>query len=235
MTVPPDRPHPPASRRGRAERFLAALAIGSALAAAPLGAQMPGLPVLQNGFTGGGVTAAIDYGHGKDGEGYGLAGGFGVGSRLQLSAGLGAFDPAQGATRTAYGARLALPVLRGAASGRLGIAAFAGVGGTARKDSVALLAVPVGAAVAFRGALGATRAWAVYAAPFYSWWRAATTGAATRSTGLFRASVGFDVTLTPKIGATLGIETGAAAKEGDPGPRGTSFGIGLSYAFRRGS
>lgn len=223
------------STSGRGTRAVLAALAAAVLGATPARAQMPGLPVLQNGFTGGGITAAVDYGHGKDGEGYGVAGGFGVGSRLLLSAGVGAFDPAQGATRTAYGARLAVPVLRGAASGRLGIAAFAGVGGTARKDSVSLLSVPVGAAVAFRGTLGATRAWAVYAAPFYSWWRAATTGAATRSTGLFRASVGLDVTLTQKIGATLGIEAGATAKEGDPGPRGTSFGIGLSYAFRRGS
>ena len=54
----------------------------------------------------------------------------------------------------------------------------------------------------------------------------------TAGLGVVRASFGVDVTVLPRLGATLGIETGAKAKDGDPGPTGTVLGAGLSYAFR---
>ena len=38
--------------------------------------------------------------------------------------------------------------------------------------------------------------------------------------------------LTPRIGVTIGAETGAEAKAGKPGPRSSVFGAGLSYAFK---
>jgi len=38
--------------------------------------------------------------------------------------------------------------------------------------------------------------------------------------------------LTERIGVTVGWEGGRAATETRPGPRGSLFGAGLSYAFR---
>jgi hypothetical protein len=48
-----------------------------------------------------------------------------------------------------------------------------------------------------------------------------------------RASVGLDVTLASQLGMTIGYETGARAKNTDPGPRGGAFGVALSYALHR--
>ena len=54
------------------------------------------------------------------------------------------------------------------------------------------------------------------------------------SKGLFRASVGVDVAVVPSLGITVGYEFGQKADDGPPGATGGSFGVGVSYALRRG-
>jgi hypothetical protein len=216
---------------GSAVAFTAALL--PVVGAAPCGAQMPGQPVLQNAFGNPGITVAANFGIGNDVKGYGGAAAWAPGSaRFQLSAGAGVLDPdrADAERAFAWGARAMVPVLRRAA-GALGLAAFAGVGGT-KSGGVTQLAVPVGAAVGYRRALGASRVISLYAAPFYNQVRVSGDGG-SETGGTFRVSAGLDVALIPALGLTAGYETGATAKDGDPGPQGGVFGVGVSYALRR--
>ena len=214
----------------------AALVLASVAGAArPAAAQMPGLPVIQNAFTARGFAVAGNYGYASNATGYGLALGWGPGSGMfQVSAGVGAFSPDSGRARTSFGGRVAVPVLRAGQSGRLAIAAFAGAG-VASRDSISHLLVPVGASIGFRSALGATRGFSVYAAPFYSITRRKREGQGVAKSSLFRGSLGVDVTLTPSLGVTAGVEAGATAKTGKPGPTGAQFGVGVSFAPGRGT
>jgi hypothetical protein len=198
------------------------------------GAQMLATPVLQNAFTNPGVTAAANFGSTTGARAYGLAAAWAPGrGRFALSGGVGWLDPAavDASARTTYGARLALGV-RQFMSGALGVAGFVGVGGAAKKgDTPAVTTLPVGVSVGWRHAVGATRGVSVYAAPFYSLARSSV-GGSTVNSGVFRVSGGVDFSLTPRIGVTIGAETGAEAKAGKPGPRSSVFGAGLSYAFK---
>jgi hypothetical protein len=92
--------------------------------------------------------------------------------------------------------------------------------------------LPIGVAFGYRRALGATRAFSIYGAPFYAFNRQRVAGVTT-SASAFRASVGADVALFPWLGATVGYELGAKAKDTEPGPRSGVFGVGLSVALRR--
>jgi hypothetical protein len=214
--------------------FIALLSM--ALAASPAVAQIPGLPVLQNGFSNPGITVAANYGTAEDLRGYALAGAWAPASgRLQLSAGVGGYDPKEEPDDEkawlAYGGRVAVPLTRLTGTGRFGVAPFVGIGGASR-DDVAILHVPVGVAAGYRFALGQTRAVSAYLSSFYGWTRA-TTGDESASNGLFRISAGIDFAVTKSIGLSAGYETGAEADETEPGPRAPLFGIGLSYAFGR--
>jgi hypothetical protein len=213
----------------------------AALLAAPGGlarAQMVGTPVLQNAFTNRGVTVAANYGSASGSRSYGAAAAWAPASgRVVLSLGGGVFDPSDAGlkSRTTYGARAAFAV-KEFASGAVGVGAFAGVGGAGapKNDELGvgnILTVPAGLTIGYRHALGATRAISVYAAPFYSWARA-TVGGQSESEGKLRVSAGLDVALIPKVGLTLGVESGAKATEGKPGATSSLFGAGLSYAFR---
>lgn len=197
-------------------------------------AQMVATPVLQNAFTNPGITAAVDFGSATGARTYGLAAAWAPGrGRFVLSAGAGALDPsAAGASaRTTYGARLAVG-LRQFMSGAVGLTGFVGIGGAAGKGDVpAVATLPAGVSVGWRHAVGATRGVSVYAAPFYSLARTSA-GGTTTSSGQFRVSGGVDFSLTPRIGVTIGAETGAEARADKPGPRSSVFGAGLSYAFK---
>jgi hypothetical protein len=81
--------------------------------------------------------------------------------------------------------------------------------------------------------MGDRRGVSIYAAPFYSWTRAKLEGEST-STGLFRASFGLDVTVVSSLGLTVGYELGQKADDDEPGAGGDVFGVGISYALRRG-
>lgn len=217
-------------------RALPAVALAIVLSLAPhaLGAQMPGLPVLQNVFPNRGVTAGLNYGSSPESRTYGAAAAFGtIGSRFAASLGLGLLDPtASGASsRSSAGLRVAVTGPR-FFDRTVGVAAFAGFGGSPHKKELAgITNVPAGLAVGWRHAVGETRGIALYAAPFYSWSRSSLNGEKA-SQGLFRVSAGMDFSLTQRIGVTIGAETGGKAGAGKPGPTGSGFGAGLAYAFR---
>jgi len=212
----------------------AALLVAALVLPAAATAQLPGLPVLQNAFSNPGVTAAANYGSGDGSTTLGLAGAWAPSSgRFQFSAGVGSFDLEDAERATAYGGRIAA-ALFSFAGGSIGVAPFVGVGG-ASLEGQRLTHVPAGVGLGWRRALGATRAISLHASPFFSWWRATVdTGDEDEvlSKGLFRASVGADVTLFSNFGATAGLEAGSKAENGDPGPTGTVWGVALSYAFR---
>jgi hypothetical protein len=219
------------TRRARAGIALAAALI-VALAAPPgLRAQMPRLPVLQNGLVGPGFAIAINGGSG--GGERALAGALSwapSNARFQIAAGGGVFDVPTGDRWPGYGARVAVPIRR-FASGTVGVSAFLGIGG-GRHDTTSVVHVPVGAAVGWVHSLGATRSISLYAAPFYSWARASISGHASTRRNAARLSLGADVALMPKVGLTLGYDLGGS--QGIPGvsDAGAILGAGLSYAFR---
>lgn len=203
----------------------------------PLPAQLPGLPVLQNAFVGSGFAAAVNGGGGGGASAYAAALGWAPRSaRFQVSIGAGAFR-SEGQTGAAFGARVAVPVFS-AMNGNLSLAGFAGVGG-ARGPSVpqvgraGLGQAPLGVAVGYRRALGAARAFSVYAAPFYGFFRSDFGEAGSESAWLLRVSLGGDFALTRAIGLTAGLEAGASASADGPGPSGAVWGAGVSYAFGR--
>lgn len=195
-------------------------------------AQMPATPVLQNAWANAGVTVAVDYG--KASNASALAGALAwapAESRFQLSAGGGIVKADSGGSQGGYGARLSIP-LKSFASGSLGTAIFGGVGVTS-SSGVTLSSFPIGLAVGFRHALGATRGVSAYVAPFYMISRVSGDSLSKASGGAMRASVGLDLTVLPQVGITVGYETGATAKAQTPGPNGGVFGIGISYALHR--
>jgi hypothetical protein len=235
---------------------LAPLGLLASLAAAlPLTAQLPGIPAAPSAFVRPGIAVAANAGVEQnalvDGDGtgrrarwtYGGAVGYAPGSaRWQLVGGVAAQswgdgyrDPA-----TAFGARGGWSVWRNA---RFGATAVGGIGFARAKlevpenaaaadsdDVVTVRQIPIGAAVGMRGALGATRAWAVSIAPqfvFYSLSFADDAVTASRA----RVSVLAEAALTQRLGLAVALEDGARASGGDPGPRGTTLGVALSFAL----
>jgi hypothetical protein len=228
---------------GIRRRRRAALAAGLALAAAapPAAAQMPGVPLLQNGFVRPGAAVAANYGTADATDVVGVAGAWTPGSgRFQISAGVGSLgvDGVDG-RKTTGGLRGALPIrtpwTRDPASA-VGITGFVGVGG-ASLDEGTLVQVPLGLGIGYRRRLGEARAVAVFATPFYQWTRVsgveAVEGAeeAELDSNLFRVSLGAEALLTRRIGVTLGYELGTTAEDGRPGPTGGIFGAGVAFVF----
>ena len=216
-------------------RVVAVIALLAGTAVSRLDAQMPGLPVLQNGFSNPGITAAVNYGTAEGVRGYGLAGAWPPArGRFQVSGGVGGYDPDQGKTWVSYGGRIGVPLTMFTGTGNFGIAPFAGIGAASR-EGMTLMHIPVGVAAGYRRAVGETRAVSVYGSSFYGWNRLASDveGVEAESNGVFRFSGGLDFALTTSLGVTVGYEFGAKADAGEPGPTGSVFGIGLSYAFRR--
>jgi hypothetical protein len=202
-------------------------------AASELAAQMPGVPVLQNAFANPGLTIAVNYGNSDESQAYAGALAWAPSSaRFQVTGGFGAVDPELGDRSSAWGARASVPITQTMMNGKLGIGAFAGVGG-ASQDTVSLLHVPVGASISFRMRLGERRGISLYAAPFYSWTRRSIDDESDNK-GLVRASFGVDVAVVPSLGITVGYELGQTADADEPGATGGTFGVGVSYAFRRG-
>ena len=96
--------------------------------------------------------------------------------------------------------------------------------------------MPLGLGLGYRRRLGEARAVSVFATPFYQWTRVSGVEAAEGEEpeldgNLFRVSLGAEVLLTRRIGATLGYELGATAEEGRPGQTGGIFGAGVSFVF----
>ena len=247
--APPVPPAAPSSLRTRVASVAARAAAATAAAAmvllpaASVVGQMPGVPVLQNGFVRPGVAVAANYATAEGSDVLGAAAAWTPGSaRFQLSGGVGALglDAAGGGDgrRTTGGVRVALPIstpwTRSPASA-VGVTGFVGVGG-ARLAEGSLVHVPLGLGVGYRRAIGETRAVSVFATPFYLYVRQ--TGVevpegseAELQSSLFRISLGGEVLLTRRIGVTLGYELGSTTSEGRPGPSGGVFGVGAAYAF----
>ena len=214
---------------------VAAVVASLAVRPAAASAQMLGVPVLQNGFTNPGITVAVNYGTAESARGYGLAGAWAPASgRFQVSGGVGQYDADEGKAWVTYGGRFAMPLTRFTGTGSFGVAPFAGIG-AANREGMSILHIPVGVAAGYRRALGATRAISAYGSSFYGFTRLTSDSETdvSEKKGLLRFSLGLDVTVIRSLGLTLGYELGATADEGEPGPQGSMFGIGLSYAFRR--
>jgi hypothetical protein len=233
-------------REVRLVRPLIILAVVTSGMAWPSSAQIPGAPVLQNVWATPGVVGALDIGTGSGGSVYAAAGSWTPGSgRFELSGGLGYQRLGGGAgSRGVYGVRAAIPF--GGATSTFGFGAFAGIGGGPSRvtaadtiftpggpqvtgiDSVtSTVQIPLGVSVGWRHAIGATHGVSIYASPSYTFFSGGNGG----SGGLIRGAIGADFGITSKLGATVGFEFGATREQGFGGPTGSSFGLGLSYAF----
>jgi hypothetical protein len=193
--------------------------------------QTPGLPVLQNAFSTPGLAVAANMGGGGGESFLGAAAAWGLGGgRLQLSGAAGA-SRANGATRGAYGGRLAATVWT-SSGGSLGVGAFGGLGGAPRTrtggtiTNPALAILPVGLTVGYRRPMGTSRGISAYASPFYRWVRATTDTVASSSA--MRVSLGLDFAFSPAFGATVGAELGQSAGGSRRGGSGI-FGGAISF------
>ena len=210
-------------------RCLSALGVALALIPSASQAQMPGVPVLQNAFANPGITVGLNYGRGTDVTGYAVAGAWAPGSaRFVVSGGLGAVKvDGAGESSTAYGGRVAVPVKR-FMDDAAGVGVFGGYGGAeGTNTSVAVLGLSAG----YRRPMG-TLGVSIHVAPSYQRYRASVGGDAETG-GAFRFSGGVDVSFGARFGATVGFEAGGKAGAGEPGPTGSMFGMGVSYALRR--
>ncbi|MGZ8377147.1 MAG: hypothetical protein ACXWZS_03775 [Gemmatirosa sp.] len=231
------------------------LALLAMLVGAPATAQLPGVPAAPSAFVGAGVALAANAGMEQnalantDGSGrrsrwtYGGAAAFApTSARWQVVGGFAAQrwgdgyrDPA-----TAFGGRGAWSVWRNA---RFGATAFGGIGfarakldvpdgaeAADRDDVLVVRQIPIGAAVGMRGALGATRAWALSIAPQYVFYSLSFRDDAITASRP-RLSVLAEAALTPRLGLAVALEDGSRASASEPGPRGTTLGVALSFAL----
>lgn len=204
-------------------------------ASAQLGAQLPGVPVLQNAFANPGVTVGVNGGGGSGSSAYGLAAAWVPGNgRFQLSAGVGSSLVSGRENRSGYGIRASIPILS-TSTGSVGAALFGGVGGAAglkTADSMDVATVvPLGATAAYRRAIGASHGISVYVSPVYEMLHRS--ARAKKNENLVRGSVGVDLGLTASLGATAGLEFGTAGAPGRGSPSAVMFGAGVSYAIGR--
>ena len=194
-------------------------------------AQMPTVPVLQNGFSSTGMTLAVNYGSGGGSTAYAAAVAWGPASgRFMVSGALGGVRPDTGSTWTGYGVRASIP-LYASATGQFGVALFGGVGGASR-DTTSLVRVPVGVGAGYRFPIGETRSISAYASPFFVWSRLSERGARAQADNKMRGSVAADLVLTRNIGLTAGYEFGGKSSGGALGAGSGLFGAAVSYAFR---
>lgn len=193
---------------------------------------MPSAPVLQNAWATPGVVGAINVGGGSDGTVYAAAASWTPASgRFEVSGGAGAQNRTGAGSRGVYGVRVAMPLMGGATSS-VGIVGFAGAGGGggtkagAADSTVSTSQIPIGVAVGWRRALGATHGFSVYASPSYTF-----LSGGSKSGGLVRTAAGADIGITTSIGVTAGVEFGQTRAKAVGGPSGTLYGFGVAYAF----
>jgi len=219
-------------------RSLFAVAASLLMASPGAHAQMPGVPTLQNAWANRGLAAGLNAGTGGSSQVIAAVASWAPqNGRFEISGGAGFHDRDDGGSGGAYGLRGAFPIYS-FARGSLGIAGFLGIGGAWLPDAETLThrggtmtQVPVGVGVGYRRAFSFVRGASVYATPFYSYNRL-TVADSTETENLFRIAFGLDVGITRNIGVTAGVEFGGSSDESEPGPTGSVFGIGASYAFR---
>lgn len=193
--------------------------------------QMPGSPTLQNAFVNPGITAAVDASGLGGAQTYAAAAAWAPGSaRFQFSGGVGAQLRTGASTRTAFGARINVPVMGAASS--FGVSVFAGYGaisgGGAMDSSVTKALIPVGATASYRHMIGTSRGVSIYGSPVFE---SVTRGGGASNASVFRGALGVDLGITSAIGFTLGLEIGGKQADGSGKPSGTAFGAALSYAI----
>jgi hypothetical protein len=231
-SLPPTHPDDtePGGRAGAQARrsgLVRACAVAALVVAAPAGAQMPGLPLLQSPFTEPQIAVALNAGQSDDADAITAAASWTPASgRVQVSGGVGRISHGDGSgLGGAVRAYLPLKLLAGQA---VALGVFAGAGGDRVRDTTAVTAVPLGVTIGYRRAIGATRALSVYAVPFYSYTRVRAAGS---SSNVFRIAAGADVIVVPRVGLTLGYEGGAKPGGDQPGPRSGVYGGGVSFRF----
>jgi hypothetical protein len=193
--------------------------------------QMPGSPTLQNAFVNPGITAAVDASGLGGTTTYAAAAAWAPASaRFQFSGGVGAQLRTGASTRTAYGARLNVPVI--GATSSFGVSLFAGygaiTGGGAMDSTVAKALIPVGATASYRRVIGSNHGVSIYGSPVFE---SVTRGGGASRASAFRGAVGLDLGITSAIGLTLGLELGGKQTPESGKPSGTAFGAALSYAI----
>jgi hypothetical protein len=215
----------------------AARALGSALllvsatfAPHAAAAQAPGIPVLQSAFYNRGFAVGINV---AGGGGSALAGAVAyapLAGQVVIVAGGGTVSHDNMSEPTA-GFRIAYRFRTFGADRQIGAAVFLGAGTTLGAAKSRVGRTPVGLSLAYRRALGETRALALYAAPYYDGTRVKIPDQATVTGSRFRSAVGVDVAVTPSIGAGLGVDFGGAGEPKTALAGATQFGAGLSYHF----
>lgn len=200
---------------------------------------MPGAPVLQNAWATPGMVGAVDIAGGSGGSVYAAAISWTPNAgRFELSGGGGYWRTG---TRSSgvYGVRAAVPL--GGASAAIGFAAFAGIGGggashqtitvpdrgVVSDSSASTMEVPVGAAIGWRHAIGASHGLSVFATPAFVF----RSGGNGGNKGIIRVGIGADFGITNALGVTVGGDLGQTRPRGFGGPSGALFGLGVSYAF----
>jgi hypothetical protein len=189
-------------------------ALGAFIAVSSASGQIPGAPVLQNAFVNPGLAVAANFGGGGGQSLFALAAGWGLGSGRMMVSGAAGAQRSNEATRGAYGARASMTAWT-SASGALGAAVFAGVGGAPRTrnetgtTNAAVFTVPAGITAGYRRNMGANRGISAYVSPMYRWARVTTDDNETVSEGNFRVAVGLDFSFNPSLGVTAGAEMGS--------------------------
>lgn len=227
---------PVVARRAVAASLKSRMWAGAALmtvgVAAAGQAQMPGAPVLQNAWAAPGIVVAANIAGGSGSSVYaGAAAWTPASGRFQLSGGAGMQSiSGAGGGRAVYGARVAMPLMQ-AMSGKLGVAGFVGAGGGAGKTgdtTRSSTVIPAGVGIGYRQAIGtAGRGFSAYVDPTYQYH-----SGSKGSKGYIRFAVGLDIGITARFGLTAGLESGATAKPGTVGPRGSLYGVGVSMKLR---
>ena len=209
--------------------MLGAVLLTLAVIPAATSAQMPGLPVLQNAFANPGVTVGLNYGRGPDITGYAAAAAWAPGNaRFVVSGGIGSVKAdAADKANTAFGGRVAVPIKR-FKDDAAGVGAFGGYGNSGSANTSIGV---VGLSAGYRRPVG-TLGVSVHVAPSYQRYTVSEDGRSATGNA-FRFSGGIDVSFGERFGATMGFEAGGKAADDKPGPSGSMFGLGVSYALRR--
>ena len=217
--------------KSRCRPYLALVAVLSiAVAPSIVLAQAPGLPVLQDAFFSRGFGIGVDAAGGDGTSTRAVAASYSpLSGTLQLVAGAGTMRFSK-ASSTSYGVRAAFRFRTFGAQRQIGAAIFVGAGGAGAKETRVARA-PFGLSLAYRRALGTTRALAVYAAPYYDATRVTRADGSADKGSRFRSGIGADVAITPSIGAGLGVDIGGKGAVGSSLAGSTQFGGGVSYHF----
>lgn len=209
---------------------LASLLVAS-LPGAVAAAQIPYAPVLQNAFANSGFAFAANITNLSGATSYlGAVAWAPRPARFQLSAGVGAQTRSNEPTRTVFGGRINVGMLRNEES-RLGISVFGGYGalsGSGLDSTDTKTVLPLGATVGFRLPLGKSHGISFYASPIYEW---ITRGGGASGASVFRGAAGIDIGILGGVGATIGAEFGSNYPGESGKPSGTAFGAAISYAF----